>query len=373
MQRRLLLVLGLVSVASACAPRGPQLSRFGLTDDRYALRVAFERPGVFVSDDWLVENLVRVTPGTAELKRGPAYEARYRLDLDNDGRSELYREHAYVLKLRHRRNIGVLWSAVVPLPTSLESTELRVLARLLVDAASRDTVTLSVVDRSLEVDSRRLATRTLSEGPEAVRGYEGYRVVFEVADVDQQSVAPNTSWERREVLLVRPGFVWLAHGRVPAPAVLMLGHANLPDDFESTRPDFQRFVDAVDFREDELQAARGVIRGCTAGHELASVAVVSESFPVLAVGVGLSEDELNCIADGYPAGAPAISMGVRREPFVVPASPEVPSETVPSETVPNENADGNDASQPSENAASEPSETAPAAPHEPGSPEAGHE
>jgi hypothetical protein len=104
-----------------------------------------------------------------------------------------------------------------------------------------------------------------------------------------------------------------------------------------------------------------VIRGCTAGHELASVAVVSESFPVLAVGVGLSEDELDCIADGYPSGAPAISLGARREPFVVPASPEEPSAATTNET-----ADENAASDPSEtadeDAASEPSEPAPAAP-----------
>jgi len=322
-------LVSLALVASACSQHGAELSRFGLTDDRYALRVAFARPGIFVSDEWMVENLVRVEPGTAEHKRGPSFEAIYRIDVDNDGRAETFREHAYVVKLRHRQNVGVLWSAVVPLPRSMAETDLRVLARLLVDAASRDTVTLSVVDRSLEVDSRRLATRVLAEGPEAVRGFEGYRVVFEVADVDQQSVAPNTSWERREVLLARPGFVWLAHGRTPMPTVLVLGHANLPDDFETTRPDFARFIEAIDFREVELEPARNALLECAPNHLLASVAV-GATYPFSATGIGLSQSELQCLAEAYPDGAPAISFGARRVPFIPPSPPAATPETVDS-------------------------------------------
>jgi hypothetical protein len=317
MSRVTLRIVALLFV-TACGASGPVLSRAGLTDDRYALHVAAVSPGVFVSNDWMVENFVRVEPGPVKLKRGEAYDAIYRLDLNNDGRADEFREHGYVLKLRHRRNVGVLWSSVVPLPRSMEQTELRVLARLLVDAASRDTVSLSVVERTLEVSTRRLATRMLDQGPVAVRGYEGYRVVFEVADVDQESLTPNASWERREVMLVRPGFVWLAHRRVPAPGLLLIGHANLPDDFASTQPDFERFVAAFEFREAELEGSRRALAACAPNAELVGVARINE-LPQRYASIG-DEDAGDCFAETRPENEPPVSFGVRREPFVAPVA-----------------------------------------------------
>lgn len=312
---------------TACGANGPILSQAGLTDDRYALHVASVDLGVFVSNDWRVENLVEVEPGPVTFKRGEGFDATYRFDLNDDGQIDTFDEHAYVLKLRHRRNVGVLWSSVVPLPRSMEQTELRVLARLLVNAASRDTVSLTVVERTVEVSTRRLATRTLEEGPVAVRGYEGYRVVFEVADVDQESLTPNASWERREVVLVRPGFVWLAYRRVPAPGLLLIGHANLPDDFASTRPDFERFVAAFEFREAELEGSHRALAACAPNAELVGVARINE-LPQQYASIG-DEDAGECFAETRPDDEPPVSFGVRREPFVAPvAAPAEPSTDV---------------------------------------------
>lgn len=336
MSRVTLRIVALLFI-TACGANGPVLSRTGLTDDRYALHVAAAGPGVFVSNDWMVENFVRVEPGPVTFKRGEAFDATYRLDVNNDGRADEFREHAYVLKLRHRRNVGVLWSSVVPLPRSMQQTELRVLARLLVDAASRDTVSLSVVERTLEVSTRRLATRMLDEGPVAVRGYEGYRVLFEVADVDQESLTPNASWERREVVLVRPGFVWLAYRQVPAPGLLLIGHANLPDDFASTQPDFERFVAAFEFREAELEGSRRALAACAPNAELVGVARINE-LPQRYASIG-DEGAGGCFAETRPDDEPAVSFGVRREPFVAPArsavsdaAPTTPSDPAPTAT-----------------------------------------
>ncbi|MCB9614775.1 MAG: hypothetical protein H6722_20240 [Sandaracinus sp.] len=328
---RSVLLLALLVSSGACATAAPQLSRAGLTDHRYALRVRAAGPGVFVSEDWLVENLVRVAPGDVEVKRGGGWDAQYRIDFNNDGRAEVFREHAYILKLRHRRNVGVLWSSVVPLPPSMEQTELRVLARLLVDAASRDSVTLSVNERDVDVETRRLATRTLSEGPISVRGFEGYHVVFEIADVDQASLTPNTTWERREVVMARPGFVWLAHASIPAPTLLLIGHANLPDDFATTQPDFVRFVAAFEFRESELSGSRRALRECAPNAELVGVARLASTVPTF-VAVG-SNGAAECFARARPGGEPNVSFGVRREPFAAPSLAEsaAPPTTDPAE------------------------------------------
>jgi hypothetical protein len=158
----------------------------------------------------------------------------------------------------------------------------------------------------------------LDQGPVAVRGYEGYRVVFEVADVDQESLTPNASWERREVMLVRPGFVWLAHRRVPAPGLLLIGHANLPDDFASTQPDFERFVAAFEFREAELEGSRRALAACAPNAELVGVARINE-LPQRYASIG-DEDAGDCFAETRPENEPPVSFGVRREPFVAPVA-----------------------------------------------------
>jgi hypothetical protein len=324
MSRVTLGILALFSSA-ACATSGPTLSRAGLTDDRYALHVASTSPGVFVSNDWMVENLVRVEPGPVKRKRG-VYDAVYLIDINGDGRAERIRDYAYVLRLRHRRTAGVLWSSVVPLPASMEQTELRVLARLLVSAASRDTVSLAVSDGTVEVSTRRLATRILEERPIAVRGYEGYRVTFEVADVDQASLTPDASWERREVALVRPGFVILAGGGT-LPGLLVLGHANLPEDFDATHSDFDRFLESFEFREDELEGSRAALRACAPEAELVSVARVDQT-PVDRFASLGDPDAGECFGPQRPQGEPPVSFGVRREPFVAPAvAPAEPSAT----------------------------------------------
>lgn len=313
---------------SACgASAGSTLSREGLTDGRYALHVASAEPGVFVSNDWLVENLVRVAPGPVEQKGG-AYVADYHIDVNGDGTADWFRDDAYVLRLRHRRTAGVLWSSVVPLPTSMEQTELRVLARLLVGAASRDTVSLAVVDGAVEMSTRRLATRILEERPVAVRGYEGYRVTFEVADVDQASLTPDASWERREVALVRPGFVVLAgRRRATLPGLLVLGHANLPEDFETTRPDFDRFIEAFEFREEELAGSRAALRACAPEADLVSVARVDET-PIDRYESLGDRDAGECFGPQRPQGEPPVSFGVRRDPYVAPIeTPAEPSTT----------------------------------------------
>lgn len=323
MSRTVVPILALV--LSACgASAVSTLSREGLTDGRYALHIASAEPGVFVSNDWMVENLVRVAPGPVKQKGG-AYVADYHIDVNGDGTADWFRDDAFVLRLRHRRTAGVLWSSVVPLPTSMEQTDLRVLARLLVGAASRDTVSLAVVDGAVEMSTRRLATRILEERPIAVRGYEGYRVTFEVADVDQASLTPDASWERREVALVRPGFVVLAgRQRATLPGLLLLGHANLPEDFETTRPDFDRFLEAFEFREDELAGSRAALSACAPEAELVSVARVDQT-PVDRYASLGDRRAAECFGPQRPQNEPPVSFGVRREPFVAPvAAPAEP-------------------------------------------------
>ncbi|MCA9613978.1 MAG: hypothetical protein KC586_14575, partial [Myxococcales bacterium] len=165
----------------------------------------------------------------------------------------------------------------------------------------------------------------------SVRGFEGYHVVFEVADVDQASLTPNTTWERREVVMARPGFVWLAHATVPTPTLLLIGHANLPDDFATTQPDFQRFVSAFEFRENELSGSRRALGNCAPNAELVGVARLAGSIPTF-VAVG-SDGAAECFRQARVAGEPDVSFGVRREPFAAPSLAESATQTTPDAAV----------------------------------------
>jgi hypothetical protein len=146
-----------------------------------------------------------------------------------------------------------MWVRVVPLGTSFDQTELRVLARMYVDSASGTGTVVTGISREtgrvqVVAESNRFATRTIEEAPMPVDGFEAYRVTFEVADVDQLSLVETSRWKQAVVIFVRAGFLWRP-GRLSEavfPVILMLGYSNLPEDFDAHLPEFQTFVESID-------------------------------------------------------------------------------------------------------------------------------
>jgi len=69
-----------------------------------------------------------------------------------------------------------------------------------------------------------------------------------VANVDQLKLSPDSRWARANVVLLRPGYNW-TQGRSDAPALLVLGYSNLPEDFDRQLPAFEKLVGHLELSE----------------------------------------------------------------------------------------------------------------------------
>ncbi len=268
------------------------------------------------SGDWRVDNYV-VSGGRGTPKVGPTHTAQIRIDNDGDGAADVNLEvPAYVLRLTHKRNAGVLWIRALPMSTRWEASDLRVLARMYVESASG---TDELVELGRGPTERRFASRVVQEGPVAVGGYEGYRVTFEVASLEQLELDEGARWSRVTVVLARTGFRFPPRDTPTTragqlPVLTVFGHVNRPEDFEGTSPDFDRMVAMTDFMEEELAESRAALLACTT-HEFPEVVLDGSAMRGRFWSPQMSRDELRCYRERLSGESPRRSHGARRVPF----------------------------------------------------------
>ena len=337
-----------VAAATGCgATAFGTLGPSGFRSASYGYQIHSQPDGSFISADWLVDNYY-IDGGEWAPRTGPDFETRLWLDTNGDGLTDdAGSVPTYDLLLRNRRDGGTIWARVIPLSTRFDQTELRVLARMYVDSVSgTGTVVTSISQGQGQVEvvaeSNRYATRTLEEAPMAVDGYEAHRVTFEVANVDQLSLAESSRWKRAVVVFVRAGFLWRPGGLSEAlfPVTLMLGYSNLPEDFDSRLPEFQAFLASLDWLDQELQGARQAVLECTDDEMVRLLLSGLDRYHGSSGNVAdvrspdVTPAELDCLRSRLPALT--LSFAARRFPYVAPAAPATAPPPVPPSVPPPE-------------------------------------
>jgi len=320
--RSLIAVLFVLSSGCATAASG-MFATDGFHHRDYSYRVGYVTSQRVASPDWLVDNWSRSPQ--LQMKRGPRYRARIGFDVNGDGVQDLTEEFPrYDLLLANRRNAGSMWIRTVPMPTRFAETELRVLSRLYVDAASGAGIVVTQIGGRAGAIERRFATRVIEEGPTDVAGFEAYRVRFEVANVDQLELEGERRWERAEVIFVRAGFLHEVRRsrsyrsvNPVFPVYLVLGYSNLPEDFEASYGDFEQLRASVDFFEREFAELRRGTRACLQP-DLISARLVGQAPARLWSPVATASQNRCLSALDHAVLAGRSSYGTRTTPFEAP-------------------------------------------------------
>jgi hypothetical protein len=276
-----------------------------------------------LAGDWVIDNY---RPDLQQLKSGVENVRPLHRDLDADGVLEDLGPHPVDdLRFRSVQTAGVMWVRSIPLPDALGRTELRVLARLLVDSVTG--VGLQFIEigpGSFHGIERRYATRDVQTHPGVVDGREAFQVRFEVANVDQAQAGGDARWERVHLVLIRTNLSALFNYTRSLPVVMVAGYRNLPDDFERDAPAFYSLLNRIRFETAATRALRDRVVACGPDLEVIPFAVVAPTgwvtMPPALVGMsGCVQEALSGIDLG-PIERWR-SFAIQRTAFVPPAPP----------------------------------------------------
>ncbi len=270
--------VGCVVGLTACTSSGVRGGRFaagsfdafGYRHPYLDYRVAFGADGRVLPADWRLDNY----RSRSELKNGPSYVVRRWMDLTGDGRpDDLGVQPAYDLRFISGVHGGVIWTRVIPLPPGLGARELRAMMSDLIARMSGTGVASVDMGDVVVAQAQTFATREVDSRVRVVDGREAFEATIEIANVAQLQLSPDARWERARVLLVRADFLTPARGsasqidRSLLPALIMVGYANRPEDFERAVPDYESLVSRLrlDTPEGRLAAERVTPCAPTAG------------------------------------------------------------------------------------------------------------
>jgi hypothetical protein len=130
--------------------------------------------------------------------------------------------------------------------------ELRVLAQRYVDAVAGSGFEAVQIDSTTVVgQTKRFAAQLIERGPGRIAKQDAYSVTFDVANVDEATISSNSRTVRVNIVLVRPPFDYpipkVSYSRVAFPAMMLVGYANLPEDFNKELPAFKDFLGRIQF------------------------------------------------------------------------------------------------------------------------------
>jgi hypothetical protein len=242
-------VLGFIVVllASTCAPK-THFAADGYRHLVYPYGVLYEDPAAnrVLGPEWLLDNFY----GTSrpKPKRGADYEVLYSLDTNGDGEDDKeISEPAFDLRFTHARHAGIIWLRTLPISHSLRDKELRVLSRLYVDSIAGAGFEVTQLSRQVVVSrERRYAANMIDEAPAKLAGQDTHVVTVDVANVDQVSISPEKRIIRVRIVLARTPFAYrVGRNKNDFPVLMIAGYANLPEDFERSEKDFDRFLDKI--------------------------------------------------------------------------------------------------------------------------------
>ncbi|MBI5490159.1 MAG: hypothetical protein HY905_22685 [Deltaproteobacteria bacterium] len=246
-------------LAAGCATLDARFGPVGYHDNVYGLFVRYvDAPRYdLMGADWRLDNFVLNDHGLpTAVKATDEYTTELEFDVDGDGEDD--REgtfRLYVLRFEHRRDPGVIWLRTFPVSDRLAERELPALADDYVqEVAGGSYFAVRLAGRPM-VQDVRLATVVIEEGETRVDETPAWQVTFDVANVDQLRLDPNSRSSRVRVVLLRPPFTYpvraRGHDMVEYTTLMVLGYANSPDYFDAHVGEFQDFLDRIRLEQSE--------------------------------------------------------------------------------------------------------------------------
>ncbi|MEM9189847.1 MAG: hypothetical protein AAGF12_11765 [Myxococcota bacterium] len=243
----------------------------GFYHSEYAYRVPYA-PGngqALISSDWQLDNfdtpIYRPDPSP---KRSDDYFHTLAIDDDGDGVADVQRRvPLYDLRWIHRRHDATMWVRTFPLSRVHADRELRTLVQAYVDqVAGAGYVRVELGPNLTAVlEDRRYATRIVDMVHLPVADRDAFGVTFDVARVEQLQMQQSARSERVRIVLLRTGETW-SSGNQEHPVLMLLGYANLPQDFDQDLPGFVQLLNQVDFSEPPTPYARARVAVPTLVH-----------------------------------------------------------------------------------------------------------
>jgi hypothetical protein len=237
------------ALAGGCATIDSQFTAEGFVDRRYGFRVAYADPAArtLMDANWILDNFVFNDDGSPQAEKGAqSYLTSLAFDVDGDGEMDTERDmRLYELRFVHRRDGGVIWMRTIPVADRFAQTDLRLLAHDYVEeVAGGDYYAVRLAGQSV-VEDVRFATAIVDEGETAVDEQSAYRVTFDVANVDQLRLDPNSRSARVRLVLVRPPYrsrVSVGRDFHDYATLVAVGYSNAPEYFDAHAAEFDTFL-----------------------------------------------------------------------------------------------------------------------------------
>ncbi len=238
-----------VGLSGACSSIDSQFQTVGFRDRTFGFRVAYVDAAAraLMGPDWMLDNFVFNDDGTPQAeKTAERYLTTLSFDVDGDGEMDTDRElRLYELRFVHRRDGGVLWMRTIPVADRFAQTELRLLGHDYVEeVAGGDYYAVRFAGRDL-VEDVRFATAIVEEGELTVDGHPAYRVTFDVANVDQIRLDPDSRTARVRLVLIRPPYrsrVSVARDTHDYATLVAVGYSNAPEYFDAHTAELDDFL-----------------------------------------------------------------------------------------------------------------------------------
>jgi hypothetical protein len=250
----------------ACAPAvAGSFAPDAYYEARFPVRATYADPATrqVPSGDWVLLNYQKnekSLPGHPKVTGDIEYE----FDTDGDGdfdASEKVKE--YSLEYHHATTGANITFALEPLGEEDARLDLEVLARNYVERASGSgTIAINFGPGIVVEHTKKYASRVLDGKATNVGGLPAYVITFELANVDQLGLSPDSRWRRARVVFVRTPYKWVIENRHPSksapdqrffgnwPVVGVLEYDADPKDFDAHLQEFGSLVGHVEFMDD---------------------------------------------------------------------------------------------------------------------------
>ncbi|MBI5499963.1 MAG: hypothetical protein HY907_06950 [Deltaproteobacteria bacterium] len=241
-------VLVAVIAELGCATLDAQFRADGFHDAVWHFHVTYVDPSAYglMGADWRLDNFVFNPDGSPRAeKTGETYWTTVEFDPDGDGVYDASREiRLYDLRFEHRRDGGVVWLRTFPVADRLAEKELRLLAHDYVEeVAGGNYFSVRFAGREAVADVR-FATTIVDQAQIAVDSQAAYQVTFDVANVDQLRLDPESRTARVRIVILRPPYSYPYQGATFAyyTTLMVIGYANDPEYFDLHVDEFEDFM-----------------------------------------------------------------------------------------------------------------------------------
>jgi hypothetical protein len=227
----------------ACGPPATvAFDGYGYKHQKYGYRLLNQSGDKLLPPEWQLDNLYWTPSKKLEQKHTPDYLATFRFDMNGDGATDRDEQgFLYDLRFKHTKRDATIWVRTLPISTDLREKDLRVLVQRYVDEVSgAGFEAVQLGPNSIVIREKRYAASVISRGSFTVAKQEAFETTFDVANVDEVAVSPNARKTRVRIALVRTPFTYPKKqlDKVEFPVLMLVGYANLPEDFAKDEPAF---------------------------------------------------------------------------------------------------------------------------------------